>query len=389
MTRVLMIAPTPFFSDRGCHVRIYEEAVELRRRGIEVKVVTYPLGNDLPNVDLTRCLAVVPYRRAEAGPSWRRLPLDAAVLASTIRQCRTFRPDIIHAHLHEGAAIGAVLKKIYRLPLIFDYQGSLVGETVQHGFLRRGGSGEQLLSRVEMMVNRAADIVVTSSRKLTESLASRGQPAVTLTDGIDPERFRPGRLDAALARSLGLADGEPTCVYLGVMSDYQGVDVLLHAAEDLRSTGERVRFLLMGYPETKYREEASRRRLDGLVTFTGRIGYFDAPRYLRLGTIALAPKLADTEANGKVLTYMASGLPVVAFDQPVNRELLGETAEWAPVTGDRRELGRSFSRAIRRLLHDPERCRALGAAGRDRAERQFSVSGQGEQLVALYQGLRR
>ena len=78
MSRVLMIAPTPFFSDRGCHVRIYEEAAELGRRGVEVKVVTYPLGQDPPGIAVTRAARIVPYRRAEAGPSWRRLPLDAA-----------------------------------------------------------------------------------------------------------------------------------------------------------------------------------------------------------------------------------------------------------------------------------------------------------------------
>ncbi|MCK7522446.1 MAG: glycosyltransferase [Ignavibacteriales bacterium] len=38
------------FSDRGCHVRIYEEAAELGRRGVSVKVVTYPLEPDPPGI---------------------------------------------------------------------------------------------------------------------------------------------------------------------------------------------------------------------------------------------------------------------------------------------------------------------------------------------------
>ena len=60
MTRVLMLAPTPFFSDRGCHVRIYEEAAELGRRGVEVKIVTYPLGLDPPGIDVARAARAVP-----------------------------------------------------------------------------------------------------------------------------------------------------------------------------------------------------------------------------------------------------------------------------------------------------------------------------------------
>jgi hypothetical protein len=31
--KILMIAPTPFFADRGTHIRILEEALALRRRG--------------------------------------------------------------------------------------------------------------------------------------------------------------------------------------------------------------------------------------------------------------------------------------------------------------------------------------------------------------------
>ena len=38
--RVLMIAPTPFFSDRGCHVRILEEARALQRAGAAVTIGT-------------------------------------------------------------------------------------------------------------------------------------------------------------------------------------------------------------------------------------------------------------------------------------------------------------------------------------------------------------
>ena len=42
--RVLMIAPTSFFADYGCHVRIYEEVRILQQLGHQVTVVTYRTG---------------------------------------------------------------------------------------------------------------------------------------------------------------------------------------------------------------------------------------------------------------------------------------------------------------------------------------------------------
>ena len=74
--RVLVIAPTPFFGDRGCHVRIYEEVRGLMARGIEVRVVTYPTGRDLDGIETVRARATgsASRRRHSArrgdGPCW-------------------------------------------------------------------------------------------------------------------------------------------------------------------------------------------------------------------------------------------------------------------------------------------------------------------------------
>jgi len=389
MTRVLMIAPTPFFADRGCHVRIYEEARSLSARGVEVRIVTYPLGSDPPGLHLRRPRRLLPYRREEAGPAWSRLFLDAQTLAAAIRECRAFRPDLLHVHLHEGGLIGLALSRLFRLPLLFDYQGSLTEESVAHGFIAERGLPARLFRRVERLIDRGADAIVVSSGALAEPLRALGLRVEVVTDGVDLERFRPGPADAALAESLRLPAGTPLAVYLGAMSDYQGVDLLLRAARLLRDGGARVHFLLMGYPEAGYRREAARLGLEGRVTFTGRVGYFEAQRYLRLGAMALAPKLARTEANGKVLNYLACGLPVVAFDLPVNRELLGDTAEWVPAAGDSAERAREFAAAIARLLAEPDRAADMGRAGRELAVVRHSVTAEAEKLLQAYEALLR
>ena len=54
--RVLMIAPTSFFGDYGCHVRILEEARALQRLGHRVTIVTYRNGRDVPGLDIRRTL---------------------------------------------------------------------------------------------------------------------------------------------------------------------------------------------------------------------------------------------------------------------------------------------------------------------------------------------
>ena len=104
-------------------------------------------------------------------------------------------------------------------------------------------------------------------------------------------------------------------------------------------------FLIMGYPSVEhYRHVASNLGLDGWVTFTGKVPYEQAPRYLALGDVAVAPKISATEGSGKILNYMAMALPTVAFDTPVAREYLGINGMLAE-----RVDAASVATAVRRL----------------------------------------
>src|SRR5450759_4056928 len=115
--KILMLAPTPYFSDRGCHVRIYEEARALRRQGHDVRIVTYHLGRDMPDIPTIRIPRIFWYSRLEAGPSWHKLYLDLLLFFQAAMLIPDFRPQLIHAHLHEGALIGFFLKRLSGLPL--------------------------------------------------------------------------------------------------------------------------------------------------------------------------------------------------------------------------------------------------------------------------------
>ena len=137
---VLMIAPTSFFADYGCHVRIWEEAKTLKQLGHRVVMTTYHNGDDMPGLDIRRSWDVPWIKRAMVGSSRHKLYLDVALSWRTLRTALGIKPDIIHAHLHEGALIGAVVSKLLRIPLIFDYQGSLTGEMLDHGFLGRASA---------------------------------------------------------------------------------------------------------------------------------------------------------------------------------------------------------------------------------------------------------
>ncbi len=382
-----MLAPTPFFADRGCHVRIYEEARALIARGDDVRIVTYYLGRDMPGIPTHRTIRVPWYTKLAAGPSWHKPYLDILLFFTALRVARSFRPQLIHAHLHEGAFIGAFLKRVLGVPLVFDCQGSLTGELADHGFAREGSLLFRFFALLERWINRSADAIITSSTAGRADLVKRwgvaGEKVAALIDGVDTAVFRPYPRDE-VRRRLGIASDVPLAVFLGVLNRYQGIDTLLSAAVLLKSQGIGIRFLVMGFPDEAYREKARELGVGGVVTFTGRIDYARAPAWLSAGDIAVSPKISPTEANGKLFNYMACGLPTVAFDTPVNREILGDAGVYAR-SGDVADLAERLAE----LAADPGRRASLALRVREKAEREHGWRSRGEALEQLYRRIVR
>ncbi|MGD2041162.1 MAG: glycosyltransferase family 4 protein [Anaerolineae bacterium] len=375
-SRILMVAPTPFFADRGGHVRIYEEARALQAMGCQVEICTYHLGRERPGLVTHRTLRIPWYGKLSAGPSWHKLYIDVLLLIKTWQVARTFQPDVIHGHLHEGAAIGWAVGRLLKLPVVGDFQGSLSGELKAHEFIPSRGRLYHFVATNEGRIDRLPDVAVASCSDVADELREHfGVPDVLVAlDGVDTETFRPN-VEVGELRAL-VPPGRRAVVYLGLLTPYQGVDHLLQAIPAVVERVPEAYFLVMGYPNVQaYQRRARQMGIAEHVRFPGRIDYDQASRYLALGEVAVGPKLSETESNGKLYNYMACALPTVAFDTPVSREILGDLGVYAP----RGDVG-ALASAIAGLLENPERSRRLGLDLRRRVEARFSWQSTVRQL---------
>ena len=387
-----MVAPTSFFLDYGCHVRILEEARALVARGEQVRIATYYLGRDWPGIDIVRSRPT-PWRADyEVGSSRHKIAFDALLAWRVLQEAMHWRPDVIHGHLHEGALIGSVAGRVTDTPVVFDFQGSMTGEMLDHGFVKKDTLAYYWWRRLEERITEMPDAILTSTTHGTELLAhefGRTDGVYALPDSVNLEFFCPTcippeeRIDRL--RSLGIPPERQVIVYLGLLADYQGVPQLLAALAALRSQDYPVSCLVMGFPGMDaYRQRAYSLGLTPQdVLFTGGVPYNQAPEYLALGDISIAPKLSATEGSGKILNYMAMALPVVAYDTQVTREYLGSLGVYASPLGD----VPSLTQALASLLDDPDAARALGAQLRERAGRHFSWDRTGLQLNRVYDTL--
>ncbi len=374
----------------------------LAARGHEVRIVTYPSGRDVDHLMTSRPALWPRTATMPVGSSRRKLLLDALLAPTALSAALRFPggpPQVIHAYLHEGALLGIgltwalrFLRRSGHIPLVFDFQGSLVAEMLDHRFLSNSSLLLPGWQRLERWIDQQPQAILASSSHAASLLVQRfGVPAARVTalpDSVDPLMFRPrtevsGSQLAGVRERFRVPSDRPIVAYLGLLAPYQGTDLLLQALARFRHHQPRPFGLIMGFPDVEhYQEMAQNLGLAGHVAFTGAVPFEEAPLCLALGDIAVAPKISATEGSGKLLTYMAAGLPVVAFDTPVHREYLEDLGLYAPV-GDAAGL----AAALEDALADPARGARLGLALRKRAIERFTWNQAAAQIETVYAGL--
>lgn len=386
MYRILSIAPTPFFSDRGCHVRILEEARILVELGHRVTICTYHLGRTPEGIEIHRIPHLPWYSKLDAGPSWHKYYIDILLTIRALLSGLRDKPDIVHGHLHEGVFIGYFVSRILDVPLVFDLQGSLVGEMLAHDFISTRGLFYSSNRFLEKLTTQMADVVLASSVGAASYLQTDPDLGVKkihiVPEGVDVDIYEKANR-FGIRQELGIEDSTPLCVYMGVLYPYQGIDALIRGAPIALEICPELEFLVIGFPNVDHYERmADNIGIGDRFHFVGRVEYERLPEYLTAGDLAVTPKDSQTEANSKIYNFMAAGLPVVAYDTATNRSLLGELGSYS-ARGDVNGL----AAAVGELARDEEKRKRIGTACRKRAREDFSWKNVGEKILTIYEDL--
>ncbi len=385
---ILVVAPTPFFSDRGTHIRILEEALALEQRGHQVTIATYHIGQDLPeslgsHIDIRRIRRLLFwYKKLEAGPDWQKIILDLLLIKKVFFLTRTKRPDIIHAHLHEGVLIAWVVQQLLfwrNIKVVADFHGSLTKEMVSHSYLRATGV-EKFFEWVERFIDNRGDAAVTSSWSNTEEISRVRQGRVeVLLDGTRLSMFENLPTKEEIRKEYSVPQEAVVVTYTGAFIHNKGMGYLLEALPLVCERFESVHCVIAGFPLDQIAEYLKQSPYRNRMTVISPSPYFDLPKILKMSDIGVDPKdEATREASGKTLQYMGAGLPVACFGTQNNREYLEAGGSYASeVTGE------ALALAIGQLVTESDRRQRSGQINRERARR-FSWEASAEKLEQLY-----
>ena len=369
---ILMIAPEPFFEPRGTPFSEFHRIRALTTLGHTVDLVTYPFGRDvlMPGLRVYRCLRPPFMRHIGIGPSWKKLPLDAALALTALRLAMTRRYDAVHSH-EEGGGIGVVLAKVLRLPHLYDMHSSLPQQVANFGY----GQGTWLtvalgwLERLMIRHSRAV-IVICPALETTVRQITTDVPTILIENAPGAGPAGSTRNGAEIRQRLGLGASNPVVLYTGTFERYQGLDLLYDAMAVVARARPDARLLMVGGEPSQVDAAKAKVRTLGLesaVIFTGQQPADQIPDFLDAATVLASPRSTGTNTPLKIYQYLRSGRAIVATRLLTHMQVLSDDIAFLAAAD-----AQAFGAAILEAITDPARADAIGAHARHVAETRYS-----------------
>lgn len=181
-----------------------------------------------------------------------------------------------------------------------------------------------------------------------------------------------------------------TLGYFGVVEPRRGVRVMLEAAEILAGRGRQVAVELVGNVVEPFRDELAAWQSKASFTLRahGRLkpelGWAEMAR-CHVGLAVLqATRNNQMSYPTKLFEYMALGLPVIASDFPLYRNVVGTHEAGFCIDPHKPEL---LADKIEWLMDHPAEAEAMGRRGQAAAERYFNWKHEAAKLLRFYEEL--
>jgi alpha-maltose-1-phosphate synthase len=303
--------------------------------------------------------------------------------------------EVVHSHTWYANLAGHLAALLYGVPHVLTAHSL---EPRRPWKAEQLGGGYRISSWVEEAAYRGAGAVIAVSRGMRADVLD-AYPFVepervhVVYNGIDTVLYRPVDESAALD-AHGVDRDRPYLLFVGRITRQKGLPHLLRAAHRIDPRVQLV--VCAGEPDTPELAaevtteiEALRATRSGVVWITGMLPREELLQMLSHATVFCCPSVY--EPLGIVnLEAMACQVPVVAsavggIPEVVDDGVTGLLVPYDENDPERFEAG--LADRVNELVGDTDRAKAMGLAGRERAETEFSWDTVARRTVDIYQGL--
>ena len=380
--RILLVAPQPFYQERGTPIAVRMLIEVLCGQGHAVDLLTYHEGAnlDIDGLRILRTPALPGLRHVPIGISWKKLVCDLLLSARLLGLVLTHRYDVIHA-VEEAVFPAILLRSSARARVVYDMDSMLGESLVSKWRLLR--PAERVLRAMERAVIRRSDAVFAVCNDLAQHATTDapGVPVFLIEDVALPTQ-QSGSGAEPLRELLDIRG--TLALYVGNLQRYQGIEVLVCAMAQLPETLDLTLVLIGGAPDeiARMRSLVRKLHLEERVYLLGPRPLAQLGGFLVQADVLVSPRLRGSNTPMKIYSYMSSGTAILATRIASHTQVLDEDSAVLAEPNPQ-----ALAKGLATLASDAALRGRLGAAARRRANERYSVEAFRRKVCAAYRTL--
>ena len=368
--RVLLIAPQPFYTDRGTPIAVKYVLEALSELGATVDLLTLPMGDhvEIQNVQIYRVMNPFRIDTIPVGFSVGKLLFDAMLFWKAFFMLRRHSYHCIHG-VEEAVFLALVARGRSHIPVIYDMASSLPEHLGQKYPFKLKAIRDFIASAERWALSRAAVIICSAGlgdrvRKISPESRILDWRFPAVSTATTAEKL------IELRNELGIPHESRIVFYCGNFAEYQGIGLLFKAMPLVMEEIPDLYFVCVGASDSNEIEAGYsmiNNKFHDRVRLIGRQPRDCIKKYIALADVLVSPRSSLGNFPLKVFDYLGSGKPIVATDVPAHRCVLNERlALLVKPTPD------GIADGVVKVLEDSDVRTSLISSGMDFSHRELS-----------------
>ncbi len=378
--KILLIAPQPFYQERGTPIAVRLLIEALIHAGHTVDLLTYHEGEDIQieGLSIERIVNIPGVSNIPIGFSWKKLVCDIFLGFKLMRMCMSNNYQVIHA-VEESVYPALLVKLFSKKHLVYDMDSSIADQLEEKWNALRFIKGG--MDAFEKLAVRKSDTVIAVCEGLAvkaENYKQTRENIFVVEDIVLPSRQTGNDIDNIRVENniTGLI-----ALYVGNLEHYQGIDLMLEGYARSTQKEQLTLFIIGGQQDDidLYREKASTLGIAQKVFFLGPRPVDDLGEYLVQADILVSPRMKGKNTPMKIYSYMGAGKAILATKIQSHTQVLDDSSA-ALVTDEVDDFARGFDD----LAADDKKRKQLGKAAGRLAREKYSYPAFQKKISDIY-----
>lgn len=303
------------------------------------------------------------------------------------------RADIYHFHDPEFLQYAVKLNKATGAKIIYDVHEDIPQQILSKEWVKKTFRSPIAIAfnLYEKKVAKKIDLIIVATPTVKRKFQTAGIDNVevisnyplleyftSLTDNNQKMKNKKHKI---------IEEREKTLIYVGGLTRERGIVEIVESLDHLQD--RKIKLVIIG----KFQEKGIKLELEGAfktrnIEFKGWLVQKEAYQEMRDATIGLvcflpSPNNINAIPN-KIFEYMAAGIPIVASNFPLWKEIIEKNKAGLTVNPTN---PKDIARAIQHLLSHPTEARKMGENGKKAVLERYNWEGEGKKLLKIYKSL--